>query len=250
MKLTVLGCWAPYPAPGQACSGYLLEIGEKRVLIDLGHGVFAKLQQVCDFRQLDAVFISHLHPDHCADLSCLRHALLGAKRLGEEVSLPLYTPGEPDDRFQVLVNFEDAFQLHIIGKSPSQLLDINGIKAELFQTLHPIPTFGLAVENDGERFVYTADAAWEDKLVEICCQADILLCETSLAESDAALAEKGHLTAGQAGALASDAGVGKLILTHFWPGYDIQQLKNEAAERFTGTIELAVEFGEYSQSSC
>ena len=49
MKLVVLGCWAPYPAPNQACSGYLLEIAGRRILVDLGHGAFGKLQHILDF---------------------------------------------------------------------------------------------------------------------------------------------------------------------------------------------------------
>lgn len=245
MKLTVLGCWAPYPAPGQACSGYLLEIGGKHILIDLGHGVFGKLQQIFDFTKLDAVFVSHLHPDHCADLSCLRHGILGARRLGQEVSISVYTPCDPDDKFQVLANFEDAFDLHILGTGSAQPLEIEGIDCEIFRTVHPIPTYGLIARHKGQKFVYTADAAWEDKLVEICSEADILLCEASLAESDAALAEKGHLTAGQAGALSLEAGVGRLILTHLWPGYKLKQLQNEAAGKFPGTIDLAVEFREW-----
>jgi ribonuclease BN (tRNA processing enzyme) len=244
MKLTVLGCWAPYPAANQACSGYLLEVAGKRILIDLGHGVFGKLQQKFDFSNLDAVFISHLHPDHCADLSCLRHAVLGAKRQGRDVVLPLYTPCEPRDKFEVLADFEDAFDLHVTGTVGCQL-KLAGVACEIFPTVHPIPTYGLALEHEGTKFVYTADTAWEDKLVEISRQADILLCEASLAEADAALADKGHLTAGQAGLLASKADAGKLILTHLWPGYNTENLQTEAALLFSGNVELAAEFGKY-----
>lgn len=245
MKLTVLGCWAPYPAANEACSGYLLEVAGKRILMELGHGAFGKLQKICDFTKLDAVLISHLHPDHCADLSCLRHAILGAKRLGQELSIPLYTPCEPEDRFQVLANFQDAFELNIVGTNVSQVREIAGLNFTLFPTVHPIPTCGWVVEHDGKKFVYTADTAWEDRLVEFCSQADILLCETSLTQRDAAIADKGHLTAEQAGLLAAQAAAGRLILTHLWPGYNTHQLKNEAASVFGGTIELAVEFGEY-----
>lgn len=246
MKLTVLGCWAPYPAPNQACSGYLLETAAGRFLIDMGHGAFSKLQQVCDFSQLDAVFISHLHPDHCADLSCLRHGVLGANRQGRDITLPVYVPCDPDDKFQVLGNFGDAFDLHIIGLESHETLEVGGVRWEIFRTVHPIPTYGLAVEEGGRKFVYTSDTAWEDKLVKICKQTDILLCEASLSEADASLATKGHLTARQAGLLAAKAGAGKLILTHLWPEYSIDRLRAEAAEAFEGDIEVAYQFKEYA----
>lgn len=245
MKLTVLGCWAPYPMPNQACSGYLLETSGKRILIDLGHGAFAKLQKLCSFYRLDGVFISHLHPDHCADLSCLRHAVLGAKRQGQALSLPLYSPADPNDKFQVLANFEDAFEVNVLETQSRKSVEIAGINCEIFCTEHPIPAYGLAVFDQGKKFVYSSDTAWNDSLVENCSQADILLCEASLLEDDMHLADKGHLTAGQAGALAHQAGVGKLVLTHLWPGYEASRLLAEGAREFNGDVELAVEFGEY-----
>lgn len=244
MKLTVLGCWAPYPAPNQACSGYLLEAAGKRILIDLGHGAFGKLGAICDLRQVSAVFISHLHPDHCADLCCLRHWVLGARRQGEKVCLPLYTPCEPEDKFQVLADFGDAFDIHIIGTESLSTLDIAGMKCEIFRTVHPVPTCGLSVEEEGKKFVYTSDTAWKDTLVDFCSRSDLLLCEASLSEADSHLAEKGHLTVAQAGRLASEAAAGKLILTHFWPGYVLDDLKEEVSHVYKGEFEMAGEFME------
>ncbi len=245
MHLTVLGCWAPYPAPNQACSGYLLETSGKLILIDLGHGAFGKLQKLCDFSRLDAVFISHLHPDHCADLSCLRHAVLGAKRQGKEISLPLYTPCEPNDKFQVLANYEDAFELHVLETASRKKVKIAGRDCEIFRTEHSIPAYGLGVYDQGEKFIYTGDTGWKESLVEICRDADVLLCEASVLEQEAHLAGKGHLTAGQAGTLAQKAGVKKLVLTHLWPGYQVGMVLEEGAREFDGDVKLAAEFGEY-----
>ena len=91
MKLTVLGCWAPYPKAGGACPGYLVQVGETNILLDCGNGVLSNLQRHLDFRSLNAVIISHLHPDHFADLFCLRHAIEGARRTDSNIkALPLY----------------------------------------------------------------------------------------------------------------------------------------------------------------
>lgn len=79
------------------------------------------------------------------------------------------------------------------------------MECQVFKTAHPIPTFGLVAEGN-KKFVYTSDTSWEDKLVDLCRHAGILLCEASLAEADAHLATKGHLTAAQAGLLAAPVG--------------------------------------------
>lgn len=245
MKITVLGCWAPYPAPNQACSGYLLETADKCILIDCGHGAFGKLQHIRDFRKLDAVFVSHLHPDHCVDLSCLRHAVLSAGRVGDDWRLPVYLPSEPEANFKVLAAFEDAFEVHVINTDSVQPIEIAGVRCHIFRSQHPIPTYGLVVSEDGAKFVYTSDTGWKNELVDISMEADILLCEASLLNADSHLAAKGHLTGEQAGMLALEADVKKLVLTHFWPGYELGKLKQEVAHVFKGCIELAAEFGAY-----
>ncbi|HEX6526640.1 MAG TPA: MBL fold metallo-hydrolase [Streptosporangiaceae bacterium] len=74
MRLTVLGGCGVWPAAGQACSGYLLEHDGYRVLIDPGYAVLPRLLQVIDAGEVDAVLISHGHPDHCADLNPLLRA--------------------------------------------------------------------------------------------------------------------------------------------------------------------------------
>ena len=78
MKLTVLGCNGPYPEPDGACSGYLLESGETRVLIDCGTGTLARLTAIMPPEKLDAVILSHLHYDHMSDMLPLIYKLQGA----------------------------------------------------------------------------------------------------------------------------------------------------------------------------
>ena len=75
MKLTVLGTSGPFPRPGSACSGYLLESDNARILLDCGSGVISRLLQICDVSALDAVVLTHLHFDHCSDIGVLRYAL-------------------------------------------------------------------------------------------------------------------------------------------------------------------------------
>src|SRR6202035_427971 len=64
VRLTIVGRSPSWPDAGGACSGYLIEERGYRLLLDCGPGVFAKLRQVIDYLELDAVLISHMHGDH------------------------------------------------------------------------------------------------------------------------------------------------------------------------------------------
>src|SRR5690554_3434426 len=97
MKLRVLGNNGPYPKAGGTCSGYLLENKNTKVLLDCGNGVFSKFQNVCKLEELDAIVLSHLHPDHISDVFILRYALQF-----KDLSLKLFAPNEPMYEFERL----------------------------------------------------------------------------------------------------------------------------------------------------
>lgn len=126
------------------------------------------------------------------------------------------------------------------GACPGYLLQA-GTTNLFMPTEHPLPCYAAAVEFQGKRIVYTADTGWTARLVPFLRGADLLLCEASLQEADAAYAAAGHLTAGQAGELAQQAGVRKLALTHFWPEYNLAVTKQEAQRAFDGVVDLAAE---------
>lgn len=80
MRLTVLGGCGVWPGAGQACGGYLVEHDGFRLLVDPGYATLPRLLGHVDARQVDAVYVSHRHPDHCADLN----PLLRARALAED----------------------------------------------------------------------------------------------------------------------------------------------------------------------
>ena len=91
MKLTVLGGSAAGPNPGQGCSGYFVESGTTRVVVDLGSGTFPELRRHVDYRLLDGVVLSHGHLDHFLDVLTLRYALLTTQSPADR-QLPLWLP--------------------------------------------------------------------------------------------------------------------------------------------------------------
>ena len=96
MELTVLGCHSPYAPANGACSGYLLEIDDFKMMIDCGNGTFSQLQRHMDFAELNILVITHLHPDHYSDIYCLRQAIGSAIKTGRRKDpLFVYLPEAP-----------------------------------------------------------------------------------------------------------------------------------------------------------
>lgn len=235
MQITVLGCWAPYPRAGGACSGYLLRSGETFILLEAGHGSLSRLLEILDFRKLAAVIVSHWHLDHCADLFCLRHALKGARRDGSRTEpLLLLAPGEPADDLERLAGDSgDVFLVRPIeslaGGTGAPVTAVGQLKLEFWATRHSLPGYGVTATGKDGRLVYSGDTAYFPELARYCAGAGLLLCETTGFARDAAQIGQVHLTARQAGELARESGAARLLLTHFWPEYDVEALRDEAA---------------------
>lgn len=253
MKLTVLGCWAPYPKAGGACPGYLVQVGQTNILLECGNGVLSNLQRHLDFRSLDAVIISHLHPDHFADLFCLRHAIEGARRTDSSIkALPLYLPDQPGEEFTKLAGYTKAFKIRVIEQLPRigsahippdvpvYQTRVGSAGIVLTRTDHSLPTYAVRIEGQGNLF-YSADTKWTEYLPEMARGADVAVCEASVTEADLEYTSVGHLTARQAGELAAQAQVPQLVITHFWPEYDLNTIKTEAESGFGKPVIVAKE---------
>lgn len=235
MKLTTLGSWGAYPAALSATSGYLLEAGGKRILLDCGSGVLSRLQQHIPLEQLDAVVLSHYHTDHIADVYCLQYAIMILTQLGRrQTPLDIYAPVVDEQQFASLTYGEYCRPHPISSNNP---LEIAGIAFRFANSIHPAPCLSMRVEFGGRTLVYTADTEWSDEVADLSRDAHLLLCECSLYNEQYGQIG-GHLTAGEAGRLAASAGAGQLVLTHL-PHYgDHQQLVQQAKETFTGPVAL------------
>ncbi|MFD2443123.1 MBL fold metallo-hydrolase [Bacillus sp. CGMCC 1.16607] len=238
MKLTVIGFWGGYPKKNEASSGYLLEHNGFRLLIDCGSGVLSKLQNFLQPEELDAVILSHYHPDHIADIGVLQHARLIQGFLGKKFgSLPIYGHGFDQQEFAKLTYKEIT---HGVVYKPDQPLSIGPFEMKLMQTNHPVPCFAMRIEAEGKVFVYTADTSFKHEFVPFSKGADLLLCECNFYGNQNGQ-NAGHMTSNDAGRLAVDANVKNLILTHL-PHYgELNQLIVEAKTMFNGPVFLANE---------
>ncbi len=249
VRFTVLGKSPAWEDAGGACSGYLVSEGEYKLLLDCGNGVFGKLRELIAYTDVDELLLSHLHADHCLDLVPFAYALtLGAPPPGPEGKPPLHVPPGTAGKLRELVSiwgssglFDDAFALseyELAGE-----LALGPLRARL----HPVPHFTLthAVEltaPSGARLVFGADCRYCEELIEAARGAEVLLAEATLPEPEpesVALSERGHMSASEAGALAAEAGVGRLVLTHISDQLDPERALAQAEEAFAGPVEIA-----------
>jgi ribonuclease Z len=173
---------------------------------------------------------------------------LEARALSHSVPTVGYRLAEPDGR-RMLPDRLAAFG--IAGPDVGRLqragrLSVAGRTVTLEQVSEPRP---------GQRFAFIMDTRLCDAAFELAEQADMLVCESTFANAEAALArDYGHLTAGQAGQIAARARVRRLVLTHFSQRYEsesgsgsgsgagsggVDRLAGEAAEAFGGEVVVA-----------
>lgn len=241
INLHVLGKSPAWPEPDGASSGYLVDGDGARILVDCGHGVAGKLRAVCEPHDLDAVVLSHLHMDHCADLTAVAYALryMPHPRSGVRPLL-LVGPGAPATLRQLgaLWDSPDLFALafEVREYRPAQTVDVGGLQLRFAAVPHAVPTHAVAVSDGEHQLVYGADCGPNDTLVELAAGCDLLIAEATVPEPDP---QAIHLCARQAGELAARAHAKRCMLTHFADAYDVDWVAAQGALGFGAPVELA-----------
>jgi ribonuclease BN (tRNA processing enzyme) len=239
MHLIILGTSAGFAGKDDGCSSYLLCVGTRKYLIDVGPGSLSSLQNHINFRDLDAILISHLHADHVSDLYTLRFAVSTAQKEGSmPMPFPIYMPDTPADTYRFIhTNIGEEFDIQVV--TTDRKLYLHDMSVQFLRTQHPVLTHAMRFEHDEKVLVYTTDTAYFDALVSFSNGADILLAEATLQESERELEKMGHMTAKSAGLLAERARARTLLLTHIWPEYDRRVSLEQAQTTCSGTVKLA-----------
>lgn len=231
MRLTVLGRYGPYPRAGGACSGYLIEEDDTRILLDCGSGVLSRLQQYTPIPELDAIILSHLHADHMGDTLILRYFLQIEQARGrmDKRLLPVYLPDSPADMFAMLTGVPEISR-HVI--TDGLAVRIGAIDIRFRAMTHSVPSYGVRLASKGRSLCYTGDTGYHEGIVPFAEGASLFLPDTGFLAADRLARDPNHMTPAESAGIAVSAGVEKLLLTHLWPGYDEKAVLSEALPVF------------------
>jgi len=231
LEVTVLGCDGSYPGPGGACSGYLVTCEETRVWLDAGSGTLANLQRHVAIEDVDAVVISHQHPDHWTDLE---HFAVACRWIIGRTGVPVFAPNGLASLTRV-GSAADAFDWHTMGDGDEVVF--GALRLSFSQTDHPVTTLAVRIDGAGRSLGYSADSGPAWGLESLGPGLHLALCEaTFLSDKENTMQ---HLSARQAGATARAAGVERLVITHLGPRVDRQAARAEAAESFGADVTVA-----------
>jgi ribonuclease BN (tRNA processing enzyme) len=245
----VVGCSGSVPGPASPASCYLIEADDAegrtwRVVLDLGSGALGALQRYCDPRDIDAVALSHLHLDHCADVASL-HTYLSHHPDGRTEST-VYGPFGTAGRLEQLRGSTDSSHvLTTIAWQSGRSVDVGPITIYCESVTHSVPAYALRVEGPSElpareraTIAYSGDSDVCAGLARVANGADALICEASFLESDDVPAGI-HVTAADAGKLATASGCDRLIVTHLPPWTDPNAALSEVRAHYRGALDVA-----------
>lgn len=244
MKLTVVGCAGSFPGPDSPASCYLVEAPFEgrtyRLVLDLGSGALGGLQRVCDLRDVDAIALSHLHPDHCFDLSGF-YVVSKYHPGGVLDQVPVLAPRGAADHLAAAYGVDEPagmtreFDFRAWQDGATVQLGPFGVTAARVD--HPVESFALRVETAGRSLVYSGDTGPVESLARLVAGADVFLCEASFLES-ADNPPHLHLTGAEAGAYSARGGVGRLLVTHIPAWTDRAEVESDVKSAWDGPCEL------------
>lgn len=239
MRLSVVGAGPAYTdRPGATGASYLIRLDRAGLLLDLGQGSFPRLAGLLDPASLDAVVISHLHPDHFMDLVPLRHYLRWEK---PRRRVRVIAPAGIETRLDALLAEPGftaaALDVDVLREGRQT---IGPFELEAARVTHTGSSFGFRVapaDAGGTGLVYSGDCGRAEDLDVLARAGDTLLCEVSFG-SGPVVPGAAHLDGPAVGELARRVGAGRVLLTHLQMGFDREATIESVRARFDGPIEL------------
>lgn len=252
MRVTVVGCSGSFAGPDSPASCYLVQASDGirtwSVVLDLGNGSLGALQRHVALDDLDAVVLSHLHPDHCVDLCGLYVARRYRPAGSLDARLPVHGPKRTAERMAGIYG--------VSGGELSQEFDFRVVTDRIGFTVgplsvtpvrvnHPIEAYGYRVAADGATFAYTGDTDSDPSLGDLLHDADLALLDSAFVEGRDE-AKDIHLSGRRAAEAAVAAGgVRRFVLTHIPPWNDPEVCRAQAAEVWPGEVEVATSGAAY-----
>jgi len=247
MRLTIVGCSGSFAGPTSPASSYLVQAEHEgrtwNLVLDLGNGALGALQRHIDPLAIDAVVLTHLHPDHCLDLCGLYVVQKYSPVVVTRRRILVYGPRRTRERMARAYDMTPPDGMHHEFDF-RELVDCEAVRIGPFTVTphlvnHPAEAYGIRVEADGEVLAYTGDTDTCDGLKPLFHNATLVLADSAFIDGRDH-ARGIHLSGSRAAQAAVDAGgVQRLMLTHIPPWNDPAVCRAQAAAVWPGDVELA-----------
>ena len=237
LQLDVLGAGPAYTDRlGAAGASYLIRAGSTAVVLDLGQGSFPRLAATLEPSSVDAILVSHLHPDHFIDLVALRHYLRWQFDPARHVRV--VAPDGLATRIDALHD-EPGFTASTLDVEPiREQFRIGELAFEAARVTHTRDSHAYRTSTGGSvGLVYSGDCGRAMDLDVLIRPGDTLLCEVSFGPGPVAQ-DAMHLDGPAVGELAARTKVGRVLLTHLQMGFDQAATVESVEARYDGPVDF------------
>ncbi|MEI8182521.1 MAG: MBL fold metallo-hydrolase [Desulfomonile sp.] len=247
MELTILGSGTATPSLDRNASGLAIRAQDCWILADMGPGTLRRMCEAgIDTNGIDIILLTHFHADHVSDVAPFLFASNYAYGPVREEPFHIIGPQGLEQFYEALVQ---AFGYWIVPTNNRLIkVEMNAEGPDIFASagatirsrpaVHSFPCLSYRIEAEGKSVTVSGDTDFSENLIELAAGSNILVCECSLPDG---MKKDGHLVPSDAGRIASEAGVGKLVLTHFYPPCNDVDVLEQAAAFFSGEILKAVD---------
>ena len=244
MRLTVLGSGTFQPTPERGCSGYLIEIGDEKILLDAGSGILRQLSKInVSAEDIDIIVFTHLHIDHTGDLAPLLFAKHHIIKSNKKDLLLFGPPGFQKFFSQLNAIYNKSIQAEdyvlTIQECTENGFNFKDFSIAFLPVMHTDNSYGIRIEDtNGRTLAYSGDTDYCDNLIALCRKSDIAIIECSFQDDQKF---PGHMTPSEVGKAAHLAECKRILLTHIYPVADVEKLLSSCSIYYHGTIEIAEE---------
>lgn len=242
MDIIFLGTGTATPVLERNASGLLVQTKETRCLVDIGPGTLRRLCEAgIDHRTIDAVIVTHFHPDHVSDLAPFLFAANYAYGPRRDSAFRLIGPPGTEQFVRGLVELfgdwiipsRDRLVVKEWRGNANRAIEVGDVRVTGTPAVHHGPALSYRIEAEGVSVTVSGDTDFSPGLMELAASTDVLICECSFPDS---MKVPGHLTPSEAGAMAAAANAGRLVLTHFYPPCESEDVVLHARSKFPGEV--------------
>lgn len=225
MRVTVVGSGSAAPEPGRVCSGYFVEHGGTRILLDCGPGVVHHMARFgLPWPDLDHVALTHFHNDHLGDLPTLLFALRWGLERPRTAPLTIWAPAGIEERLRALAAGlgdhvrDPGFPLRVRRLVPGDDATLApGLALRVAPTPHTAESLAFRLSDGAATLGYTGDTGPSEDVARFLSGCDLLIAECALPDETAIPT---HLSPASLAAMARTAAPGRLVVTHVYPWLD------------------------------